>query len=86
VTALGGVQYSADAHINGIATVNVNGSAIWYGKGAIAGNATVIANGTNLGHNWTPASESTNTWTDTSVGSNTWVETPVNSNTWLLKG
>ncbi len=52
------------------------------GNLTVTGTASVIANGTNLGHNWTPVPVDTNTWSDVAVNANSWTDVAVSANTW----
>jgi hypothetical protein len=78
----GGVEYSGLADITGYGYITANPNAIWGGYGSVTGTASVIANGTNLGHNWTPVPVDTNTWSDVAVNANSWTDVAVSANTW----
>ncbi len=82
IVALGGVEYSGDASVNGIATLTALANPIWGGYAVVSCNASIIANGRIVGEGWTPVSYDTNTWTAPSVGTNTWTDVSVGSNTW----
>ena len=92
-SALGGVQYNAEASVVANATVFALPYANFLSSANAYAAASVACIGERLGENWidetfgantwTPDPTSNNVWTQESQGSDTWTALPVSSNTWV---
>lgn len=79
VTALGGVVYSGNANVLAVANLTCIANAIFSGYGSISAFATVDADGTKLGQNWSGTTGGTGTYTPGTGGTGTF--TPVDPGT-----
>jgi hypothetical protein len=89
------VQYSGEASVNGIATVNANAIAVFSAIGSVNGEATVVCLGRILGdewtdetagsESWTPETPSADVWVDASADSTSWNNVPANNPNWTDK-
>ena len=75
VTALGGVLYSGEASVLAVANLTCIANAIFSAHGSVSALATVDADGTKLGQNWTGSTGGTGTYTPGTGGTGTF--TPV---------
>jgi hypothetical protein len=81
-SALGGVQYSAEAVLLGTASVYASPQVNWLANANAYAVASVACIAERLGENWTDETFNGNTWVDDPQGSNTWTPIAQDSNTW----